>query len=558
MHKYDSDSDNFMDDDEEFVDYSEDEHGFSDSEFAMDDDDDADDNGNNNGASQSQWAGQQTNTQTTQTQGEFSGEFDEDFYGGDGADFEPVVGSRAARKPWEIDFKVFNPDELQAKQEAIVARMEPVLATSRDATTLLLRSYLWKDEPLVEDYLTDPDRTLTKAGVAIDQARPSIRSGDATFVCEICFCEGSDEEFFAPSCGHRYCTECYKTYLVGHVLEGASWRIKCPTPKCNMLVGEEGARLLLAGDSENLARYNTNLTRSFVNDRDSFVWCPAPNCKYAIECHVPRSALRTTVPSVACACGNQFCFGCQLADHMPAPCYLASKWLEKCRDDSETSSWIKVNTKECTKCRSTIEKNGGCNHMTCRECRYEFCWVCMGPWSEHGQHFYSCNRFNEESSKDARDSVSETRAQLERYIHYFTRYNNHEQSAKLARKLLATTEKNMEQLQRELTLSWIEVQFLSDAVDVLSVCRSTLKWTYVLAFYMKPDNQMIIFENNQSDLEMATEQLNDLVENPASHGAIEDIKRKIIDKTTYVKARWETLLSDTTLGLQENRWQFVI
>ncbi|KAJ2823745.1 hypothetical protein GGI24_003601, partial [Coemansia furcata] len=161
-----------------------------------------------------------------------------------------------------------------------------------------------------------------------------------------------------------------------------------------------------------------------------------------------------------------------------------------------------------------------------------------------------------DSSKNARDSVSKSRAQLERYLHYYTRYNNHEQSVKLARQLLATTEKNMEQMQREMTLSWIEVQFLSDAVDVLSVCRMTLKWSYVLAYYMMSDNQKIIFENNQSDLEMATEQLNELVENPIGQWSIEDIKRKIIDKSTYVKSRWETLLSDTSLGLQENRWQF--
>ncbi|KAJ2325397.1 hypothetical protein IWW51_002809 [Coemansia sp. RSA 2702] len=116
----------------------------------------------------------------------------------------------------------------------------------------------------------------------------------------------------------------------------------------------------------------------------------------------------------------------------------------------------------------------------------------------------------------------------------------------------------MEQIQREHTLSWIEVQFLSDAVDVLSVCRSTLKWSYVLGYYMVSDNQKLIFENNQSDLEMATEHLNELVENPISDDgpSIEDFKRMVIDKTTYVRSRWETILADIIAGLQENRWQF--
>ena len=41
---------------------------------------------------------------------------------------------------------------------------------------------------------------------------------------------------------------------------------------------------------------------------------------------------------------------------------------------------------ECPKCHVTIEKDGGCNHMVCRNqnCKAEFCWVCLGPWEPHG------------------------------------------------------------------------------------------------------------------------------------------------------------------------------
>jgi hypothetical protein len=45
--------------------------------------------------------------------------------------------------------------------------------------------------------------------------------------------------------------------------------------------------------------------------------------------------------------------------------------MKKCADDSETSNWISAHTKECSKCNSTIEKNGGCNHMSCKKCKYE-------------------------------------------------------------------------------------------------------------------------------------------------------------------------------------------
>ena len=59
--------------------------------------------------------------------------------------------------------------------------------------------------------------------------------------------------------------------------------------------------------------------------------------------------------------------------------------MVKCRDDSETYNWLMSNTKACPKCATSIEKNGGCNHMTCKNssCKFEFCWVCLGPWKDH-------------------------------------------------------------------------------------------------------------------------------------------------------------------------------
>ena len=56
--------------------------------------------------------------------------------------------------------------------------------------------------------------------------------------------------------------------------------------------------------------------------------------------------------------------GCSMeGDHRPIICVVAKFWLKKCRDDSETANWIKTNTKECGKCQSTIEKNGGCKYV---------------------------------------------------------------------------------------------------------------------------------------------------------------------------------------------------
>lgn len=55
--------------------------------------------------------------------------------------------------------------------------------------------------------------------------------------------------------------------------------------------------------------------------------------------------------------------------------------------------------------------------MTCRKCRHEWCWICMGEWSAHGTNYYNCNRFEEKSGKDARDGQQKSRVSLERYLH---------------------------------------------------------------------------------------------------------------------------------------------
>ena len=47
-------------------------------------------------------------------------------------------------------------------------------------------------------------------------------------------------------------------------------------------------------------------------------------------------------------------------------------------------------------------------------------------------------------------------------------------------------------------MSWIEVQFLQKAVDILCDCRRTLMFTYVFAYYLRKNNQCDIFEVSQS------------------------------------------------------------
>lgn len=114
----------------------------------------------------------------------------------------------------------------------------------------------------------------------------------------------------------------------------------------------------------------------------------------------------------------------------------------------------------------------------------------------------------------------------------------------------------MVQVQKTSDLTWIEVQFLKRAVDMIVQSRNTLKWSYVMAYYMDKTNQKTIFEDNQRDLEVATEQLSELLETPIQSENIADMRKRVLDKSVYVSQRQSTLIKDTAKGLYEGRWEF--
>ncbi|RXW20420.1 hypothetical protein EST38_g5437 [Candolleomyces aberdarensis] len=401
------------------------------------------------------------------------------------------------------------------------------------------------------------------------KASKSIES----FVCPICFDDDPSLRTLSLDCEHTYCSGCWTAYVVSKVRDEGEHSLRCMAEGCNPTEEAENAKVW--------ARFQELLTRYFVSCNKNLKFCPYPSCTNTVSCPSAASklSLTSTVPIVSCGArgigqqqdlsqsGQQrlglqgkehwFCFGCPIeSDHRPIICAVAKMWLKKCRDDSETANWIKSNTKECPQCQSTIEKNGGCNHMTCKKCKHEFCWVCMGPWTEHGTAWYSCNRFDEKAGQEARDAQSRSRASLERYLHYYNRWANHEQSAKLSLDLYVKTEKKMEEMQITSALTWIEVQFMKKAVEEVEKCRMTLKWTYSMAYYLAKGNEKELFEDNQRDLEKAVEELSELIESPLEAENIPTLRQQVTNKTVYVAKRNEIVLEDTANGFLDGRWKW--
>lgn len=77
------------------------------------------------------------------------------------------------------------------------------------------------------------------------------------------------------------------------------------------------------------------------------------------------------------------------------------------------------------------------------------------------------------------------RQDLEKYLHYFERFDNHSKSLKLEEELRAKIIAKIEQKVEEHEGTWIDWQYLHDAASLLTKCRYTLQYTYPFAYYLE-------------------------------------------------------------------------
>lgn len=392
--------------------------------------------------------------------------------------------------------------------------------------------------------------------------QPSTRRKEET--CKICFDAFPVSDMAAARCKHYFCRTCWKGYVHTAVDSGpACLDLRCPDPVCRAVVPT--ALVLDSCDAAHQSRYKEFSLRSFVDDNKRLAWCTAPGCTNAAEALIdaPREPL-----DVHCLCGNSFCFTCKEEAHRPVDCETVRAWLIKNSAESENMTWILANTKPCPKCTRPIEKNQGCMHMTCSQCRHEFCWLCTGPWSEHGERtggFYNCNTFKKRRDKGEIDEAEEQRnrakASLERYMHYWQRWAEHDKARRTALRQMATwEEQQLEELSERTATPSSQLRFVLDAWKEVVSCRRVLKWTYAVGYYAFDDGQpgegeaaerrashKEFFEFTQQDAENALERMNYKVEKQLPEFLREGEAEGSVDPAKWAAFRQELIgLTDVT------------
>ena len=372
--------------------------------------------------------------------------------------------------------------------------------------------------------------------------------------CLICFDEFETGDMTDLGCGHSFCNSCWTHFLTVKVKDdGEGSSITCMEPKCTVTVDDKTVMSLIQ-EPETKKRYQQLICSSFVQCNRNFQFCPnKTGCDFVIK------ADEKVCQKIICKCGHTFCFKCIEDWHEPVSCDFLKLWNKKSSDDSETVHWITAHTKLCPKCEATIEKNGGCNHMVCQRCKTEFCWSCMTAWASH-QHSMGCTSYREENDPSRVTNVKKAEQSLKRYLFYFDRFHNHKQSLGFEKELRASVAEKIDLLQVSSTMTWTDVQFLKEAVDVLNQCRQTLMHTYIFAYFLKEDNNAQIFLENQRNLQESVEKLSAFLERDLVDVTTESmvsIKQNVIDMYVFCGQRRQVLIEHILQGCDHNEWKFI-
>ncbi|OWM67416.1 probable E3 ubiquitin-protein ligase ARI7 isoform X2 [Punica granatum] len=499
----------------------------------------------------------------------YSGEAD-DYYNSDNADGDEYEfideadddSDVIAAHRYQQNYSILTEADIRQHQEDDIARVSTVLSIKRDDAVILLRHYNWSVSK-VHDAWFDEDGVRKVVGLL---EKPVVQYPNAReLTCGICFESSPRDKIYSAACGHPFCSTCWAGYIGTSINDGPGClSLRCPDPSCCAAVGQSMIDLLAPADEKK--KYSLYLLRSYIEDNRKTKWCPAPGCEYAVQ-----YAAGSEGYDVSCLCSFNFCWNCTEEAHRPVDCGTVSKWIMKNSAESENMNWILANSKPCPKCKRPIEKNQGCMHMTCTPpCKFEFCWLCLGAWSDHGERtggFYACNRYEAAKQEGAYDEAERRREMaknsLERYTHYYERWASNQSSRQKALADLHQMQTvHLEKLSDTQCQPESQLKFIIEAWQQIVECRRVLKWTYAYGYYL-PEHELArkqFFEYLQGEAESGLERLHQCAEKElhqflsdegAASSSFNDFRTKLAGLTSVTKNYFENLVRALENGLSD-------
>ncbi|RWS31455.1 E3 ubiquitin-protein ligase parkin-like protein [Leptotrombidium deliense] len=211
------------------------------------------------------------------------------------------------------------------------------------------------------------------------------------------------------SCNHKHviCFQCFKLYCLSKLNDrqffidpNIGYTLPCPVGCEDSLIKETHHFRIMGEEAYN--KYQRFAAEECLLQSGG-VLCPQPNCGAGIFLEFDDDIDPDLCNRVVCStCNYAFCRICSQGYHI-GDCAkdellsLDSKpniFSTNINSESANNSkWenelslktIKGTTKPCPKCRTPVERDGGCMHMRCTRagCGFEWCWICQTEWTRN-------------------------------------------------------------------------------------------------------------------------------------------------------------------------------
>jgi len=209
--------------------------------------------------------------------------------------------------------------------------------------------------------------------------------------CKICM--DAELSLYTMPCGDQACVECIQSWFVSLLNENDP--LKCPAAECQEANQDEieppdhmdAWRIL---KNEDYIRYDKQLLQRMLVVTKDFQFCT--------KCESGGFISHSCSEVICVECEQVWCRDCRLPPHKDSTCEeFANVHLV---DNAENLKCMADNCKKCRRCKAQIERDGGCSHMKCGQCKFEFCWWCGGKY-QPGQYTFDedgecpCDKLNQ-------------------------------------------------------------------------------------------------------------------------------------------------------------------
>jgi ADP-ribosylation factor protein 1 len=185
----------------------------------------------------------------------------------------------------------------------------------------------------------------------------------AVGTCSVCYQENAKLLTFF-NCSHEptICEECLTTSIL--TIMSQKEDLRCPYYHCREEFDLISTRFLNISDEVKFSFLKAKFTR------EGFMVCSNSHCTY----HQPMEDMKNSKRFYCVECKTSTCMVHRVRTRIKEGEYCCEVAIESLNDSDITISFF---CKKCPTCQVNIEKNGGCNHMTCYNCKYQFCWLCL-------------------------------------------------------------------------------------------------------------------------------------------------------------------------------------